>query len=208
MDVIEELKWDPVLDSSEIGVSVKNGIVTLSGVVNNYTRKLAAENAAKRVKDVKGIAEEITVKLSIDGRRTDTEIAEAVVNKLKWNSNVPDQKITIKVENGWVTLEGQLDWEFQKEAATNEVQNIIGVKGVTNLINIKPVINVPVVRDTIKRALERSADIEADRINIETKGNKIILKGKARSWNEKREVERAAWSAPGVMEVEDDLIIA
>ncbi len=143
-----------------------------------------------------------------DGQRTDTEIAEAAVNALKWNSSVPDDKIKLSVENGWLTLEGQLDWQFQKDAATLVVDDIVGVKGVTNLINIKPRVNIPVVRDTIKKALERSADIEADRIIIETHGNKVTLRGKARSWSERNEVERAAWCAPGVMAVEDELVIA
>lgn len=207
-DVMEELQWDPKLNASEIGVSVKNGIVTLSGHVDNYGKKIAAEDAAKRVKDVRGIVEEITVQLSRDGKRTDQELAQAAVNALRWNSAVPDQNITVEVENGWLSLDGHLDWQFQKEAATNAVKDIIGLKGISNLINIKPRVNIPVVRDTIKKALERSADVEADRILIETSGNKVILRGKARSWVEKNEVERAAWSAPGVMEVEDALVLA
>ncbi len=207
-NVIDELKWDPKINSAEIGVAVKNGIVTLSGSVDSYAKKLATENAVKRVKDVKGIAEEITVKLLPDGRRTDAEIGEAAVNALKWNNGVPDDKIKVTVENGWLNLEGQLDWQFQKDAATLAVDDIIGVKGVTNLITIKPRVNIPVIRDSIKKALERSADIEADRIIIETQGNKITLRGKARSWSERNEVERAAWCAPGVMEVEDNLVIA
>ena len=191
-DVLDELRWDPRLDSPEIGVSVKNGIVTLTGHVGNYTKKLAAEEAAKRVKDVKGIVEEITVQLSTDGKRTDQELALAAINALKWNNVVPDQDIRVEVEKGWLTLEGHLDWQFQKEAATNAVKDIIGLKGVTNLINIKPRVNIPIVRDAIKKALERSADVEANRILIETSGNKVILRGKARTWSERNEVERAA----------------
>ncbi len=207
-DVMDELSWDPKLNSAEIGIAVKNGIVTLSGHVDNYTKKLAAEDAAKRVKDVKGIVEEITVELSLEGKHTDQELAQAAINALRWNNAVPDQNIKVEVEKGWLALEGHLDWQFQKDAAFNAVKDISGLKGVTNLLNIRPRINVPVVRDTIKKALERSADVEADRILIETYGNKVVLRGKARSWNEKIEVERAAWSAPGVMEVEDDLVLS
>ncbi len=207
-DVMDELSWDPKLNSAEIGIAVKNGIVTLSGHVDNYTKKLAAEDAAKRVKDVKGIVEEITVELSLEGKHTDQELAQAAINALRWNNAVPDQNIQVEVEKGWLALEGHLDWQFQKDAAFNAVKDISGLKGVTNLLNIRPRINVPVVRDTIKKALERSADVEADRILIETYGNKVVLRGKARSWNEKIEVERAAWSAPGVMEVEDDLVLS
>ncbi len=207
-DVLDELRWDPRLNSPEIGVAVKNGIVTLSGHVDNYTKKLAAEEAAKRVKDVKGIVEEIMVQLQHDGKRTDQELAQAAVNAIRWNNAVPNQNIKVEVEKGWLSLEGQLDWQFQKEAALNAVKDIVGLKGVSNMISIKPRVNIPVVRETIKKALERSADIESDRIIIETSGNKVILRGKARSWSEKNEVEHAAWSAPGVMEVEDDLIIA
>ena len=207
-DVLDELKWDPRLNSPEIGVAVKNGIVTLSGHVDSYTKKLAAEESAKRVKDVKGIVEEIKVNLSLDGKRTDQELAQNAINALKWNNSVPDQNIKVEVENGWLTLDGHADWQFQKDAAKNAVKDIIGLKGVINQINIAPRVNIPVVRDTIKKALERSADVEADKIVIETSGNKVILHGKARSWNEKNEVEHAAWSAPGVMEVVDDLVIA
>ena len=207
-DVMDELQWDPRFNASEIGVAVKNGIVTLSGHVDNYTKKLAAEEAAKRVKDVKGLVEEITVQLVHDGKRSDQDIALAAVNLLKWNNAVPDQNIKVEVEDGWLTMEGHVDWQFQKDAAKSAVKDITGLKGVVNLLNIKPRVIAPVVRDTIKKALERSADIEADRIQIETAGNKVILRGKARTWNEKLEVERAAWSAPGVMEVEDEMILA
>ena len=207
-DVMEELKWDPVLNASEIGVSVKNGIVTLSGYVNSYSKKIAAENATKRVKGVRAVAEDIEVKLGVDGKRNDTEIADAAINALKWNTNVPDERVKLKVENGWVTIEGSADWQFQKDAATVAVRDIIGVKGVTNLISLAPRVNAAVVENNIRHALERSADIEADKIKVEAKGSKVILKGKVRSWSERQEVERAAWSSPGVIEVEDDLIVA
>lgn len=204
---MDELKWDPILTASEIGVSVKNGVVTLSGYVNSYSKKIAAENAAKRVKGVSTIAEDINVRLGLDDERTDTEIAEAALDALKWNVNVPDDKIKIKVENGWVMLEGDADWQYQKDTAANAVRDIAGVKGVSNLIMLSPKADVSVVEKNIRRALQRSADIEANNIDISTVGNKVIIKGKARSWAERREIERAAWSSPGVTEIEDDLLI-
>jgi len=206
-DVMDELKWDPILTASEIGVSVKNGVVTLSGYVNSYSKKIAAENAAKRVKGVSAIAEDINVRLGLDDERTDTEIAEAALDALKWNVNVPDNKIKIKVENGWVMREGDADWQYQKDAAANAVRDIAGVKGISNLIMLSPKADVSVVEKNIRRALQRSADIEANNIDIRTVGNKVIIKGKARSWAERREIERATWSSPGVTEIEDDLLI-
>jgi osmotically-inducible protein OsmY len=197
-DVMDELKWDPSLSPSEIGVSVKNGVVTLSGHVNSYTKKQAAERATKRVKGVRAVAEDLTVKLDHDGMRDDTDIAQAALNALLWDSSVPDEKIKIKVENGWVTMEGLLDWQYQKEAAYRAVRNLKGVKGVINLVSIKPRIDVSVVEKRIREALKRSAEVEADNIDVAAAGNKVVIKGRVRSWSEKREVERAAWSAPGL----------
>ncbi len=207
-DIMEELKWDPRLNAAEIGVAVKTGIVILSGQVDSYSKKLLAEEAARRVKDVKGIVENITVQLSGSSQRSDADLAFAALNALKWHNAIPDKQIIVDVEKGWLTLEGTVDWQFQKDAALNAVKDITGLKGITNQITINPRINVPLIRESIREALERSADIEAERIIIETSGNKIILRGKARSWGERNEVERAVWCAPGVMEVEDDLIIA
>jgi len=204
---MDELKWDPILNASEIGVSVKKGIVTLSGYVNSYSKKIAAESAAKRVKGVSAIAEDIEVRLGLDDERNDTEIAEAALDALKWNSNVPNDRIKIKVENGWVMLEGEADWQYQKDAAANAVRDITGVKGISNLIMLSPKADVSVIEKNIRRALQRSADIEANNIDIRTVGNKVIIKGKARSWAERSEIERAAWSSPGVTEIEDDLLI-
>ena len=206
-DVMDELKWDPLLTASEIGVSVKNSVVTLSGYVNSYSKKLAAENAAKRVKGVRAVAEDIEIRLGMDGRRNDTEIAQAALNALKWNTNVPDERIKLKVENGWVNMEGDVDWQFQKSTAENAISNISGVRGIRNLITITPKVNISGVENRIKNALQRSAAIEASNIAVRAEGNKVILKGKVRSWAERREVERAVWSTPGVAEVEDDLLI-
>lgn len=206
-DVMDELKWDPLLAASEIGVSVKNGVVTLSGYVNSFSKKYAAENAAKRVKGVQAVAEDIQVRLGFDGKRTDSEIAEMALNALKWDTEVPDSDLRLKVENGWINLEGSVEWQFQKDAAVKAVRNIVGVKGVTNTISVNPKINKAVVETKIKNALERSATVEAEGIKVETKGGKVILRGKVRSWAERRDAERAAWSSPGVKEVEDELSI-
>ncbi len=208
LNILEELKWDPKLIDAEISVLVKNGIVILSGHVANYGIKLAAEDAVKRVKNVKGIAEAITVKIDRLKTPSDPEIAEAAINAIKWNNAIPESNISIIVENGWITLEGTLDWQYQKDAATNSIKDIVGLKGLTNQILITPPIDIPVLIDNIKYAFERCADIISDDIIIETEGGKVILHGKVRSWAERREVERAAWCCPGVKEVEDELVVA
>ena len=205
-DVMRELEWDPEVESSEIGVAVEDGIVTLNGEVDSYWTKRAAEKAAKRVKGVKGIAQEIIV--AYQGmERTDTDIANAAVNSIKWNTMIPDNKITLKVEKGWVTLEGELEWEYQRKSAEHAVEKIKGVKGISNFLSIKPKIQASIVKSTIKNALERAADIEADGIEVEAEGNKVILRGKVRTWSERSEAQRAAWSAPGVFSVDNRLTI-
>ena len=207
-DVMRELEWDPeIIDATDIGVAVEDGIVTLSGQVGSYWEKVAAEKAAKRVKGVTGIAQEIVVKYA-GTPRTDADIADAAVGSIKWNTTVPDEKVTVKVEDGWVTLEGEVEWEYQRNAARNAVEKIKGVKGVSNLVTVKPRVQASIVKSTIKQALERAADIEAGRIEVETEGNKVTLRGKVRTWAERDEVERAAWSAPGVYSVDNRLVIA
>ncbi|OFY87415.1 MAG: ornithine aminotransferase [Bacteroidetes bacterium RIFCSPLOWO2_12_FULL_35_15] len=206
-DVMEELRWEPLLNASEIGVAVKNGIVTLSGTVNTYSKKLAAEEAAKRVMGVKAVAIDIEVKIALLGKKTDADIAEAVISALKWHTSVPDEKIKVKVENGWVTLDGQLEWEYQRIAAKNAVNNLTSVAGVTNNIKIVSTIKTTDVKNKIAAAFQRSATVDAERIKILAEGSKVILTGKVRSYVEKRDAENAAWLAPGVDTVENKLEI-
>lgn len=207
-DVQDELRWEPMLNAAEIGVIAKDGVITLTGTVDSYSKKLAAERAVKRVMGVKAVAEDIEVKLPNVNIRNDSEIAHAALNALKWSTIIPEDRIKIKVENGWIYLEGQLDWQFQKDAARTSVQDLVGVKGVSNNISLKPRVNVNVVKDNIKKALHRRASIEADKIMVETFNNKVILKGTVSTWTEREEAETAAWSAPGVVSVEDELVVS
>lgn len=206
-DVMEELSWDPIVNATEIGVAVKNGIITLTGNVSSYAEKVAAEKAIKRVRGVKAVALDIDVKLSSLEMRTDTEIAENIVDVLLLNTAVPDERIKAKVDNGWVFLEGDVNWQYQKTAAINAVKYLPGVRGVTDLIQIKPNVRTGLLKENIKKALERNADIEANNIDIETIGNTIVLKGPVSSWKERTAIEDAVWATPGVFDVEDKLYI-
>ncbi len=206
-DVMEEIKWDPLLTVSEIGVAVKDGIVTLSGHVDSYYKKMAAENATKKVFGVKALAEDIQVGISPNNKRTDTEIAEAIVNALRWHSVVQEEKIKIKVEDGVVKLEGEVEWEYQRTNIKSTVARIAGVCWVNNLITVKPAIMPSDVVQKIKSAFQRSANIDASNINAEVVGSKVILTGIVRSFAEKQDAENAAWAAPGVAIVDNKLII-
>lgn len=206
-DVMDEIKWDPFLSVTEIGVSVKNGIVTLSGNVNSYTKKIAAEKAAKRVSGVKIVAEDINVGVSPDYRKSDTEIAEAVINALKWHSAVQEEKIKIKVEDGIVKLEGEVEWEYQRNNAKIAIENLTGVRSVINLILIKPKVSASDIEKRISSAFHRSATIDSEKITASVSGNKVILSGTVSSYAEKEEAERVAWAAPGVSSVDSKLEI-
>jgi osmotically-inducible protein OsmY len=201
------LDWEPSLDASDIGVSVDEGVVTLRGNVASYAERVAAERVALRIYGVKAVANDLSVRLVSSFERTDTEIAQAAVGALKWNTVVPNDRVTVTVANGWLTLSGTLDWQYQKDAAARAVRDLIGVKGVVNSIAVQPCVKTMDVRDKIEAAFKRSAEIDARRINVNATDGKVILSGNVHSWAERQEAERAAWAAPGVTHVEDRLTI-
>lgn len=205
--VLDELKWEPSVNAAHIGVTAKDGVVTLTGDVSSYTEKLAAERAARRVYGVKGVAEDIKVRY-VSGKIDDTDIAQSALRALSWDIEVPSNKVTVEVEDGWVTLKGTVDWNFQREAAEADVRKLKGVIGVANEIAIKPSVRASDVRDQIKAALKRNAAIEADNISIVVDGGKVTLSGTVESWDEDSIARNTAWSAPGVTEVVDELAIA
>jgi osmotically-inducible protein OsmY len=206
-DVMDELKWELLTNANEIGVAVKDGIVTLSGTVDSYYKKLQAERAATKVLGVKAVAQEISVHLSDRGVRNDSEIASAVLNALAWHSSIPEEKIKVKVEKGWVTLEGEVEWDFQRNYSKSAVENLQGVVGISNNIHISPRLKSADIKNKIFSAFHRSATLDSDSINIATEGSKVVLSGKVRSFVEKKDAERAAYLAPGVTQVENKLLI-
>lgn len=205
-DVIDEVRWDPRILSREIGVAAKDGVVTLTGTVASYAEKWAAERAAERVVGVKAVASDLEVVLPAQHTKTDSALAHRIVEAFKWDIQVPDDKIKVLVRDGWVQLEGQFEWQYQKDAAARAVRNITGVRGLTNSITLAPpTVSAYDVGKKIKAALHRQAEAEADRISVTASEHVVTLQGTVPTFADRRAIEWAAWSAPGVREVHDEL---
>jgi len=206
-DVQNAIKWEPSMNAAEIGVTVKDGVVTLSGTVDCYSKKINAENAAKNVIGVKAIAQDISVDYGNSFKKNDTEIATEIVNVWKYNWEVPEDKIKVKVDNGWVNLEGEVAWNYQKEASKNAINNLAGVKGVTNLIKVKSETTDTIEKEAVEKALKRSWSIKEHDVKVGVDHNKVKLTGLVHSLYQKEEAGRLAWNAPGVCFVENDLAV-
>jgi osmotically-inducible protein OsmY len=202
---IEALDWDPSLDAKQIGVAAKDGVVALTGQVTNYADRMTAERVVKRMTGVKGIANDLEVRLPGDARRTDSDLASAAVKALEWDVQVPHSRLKVRLADGWVTLEGEVEWQYQRQAAERAVHNLIGIRGVNNQITIAAHVTPADLKNRIESALKRTAELEARSIRVETTGGKVVLEGKVHSWAEREEAERAVWAAPGVIMVEDNL---
>ena len=200
-DVLAELKWDAQIQPNDIGVSVKDGVVTLTGWVDSYLKKWSAEEAAHRVAGVRAVANDLEVRLATE--RTDADIAAAAVRALEWDAAIPNDRIQVTVSKGWVTLRGEVEWQFQRQEAERVVRRLTGVKGVTNHITVKPHATPSEIKKKIEDALVRNAEVDASRIKVEVQGSKAVLKGTVRSWTEREEAERAAWLAPGIEAVDN-----
>ncbi|RUX28867.1 BON domain-containing protein [Mesorhizobium sp. M7A.F.Ca.US.011.01.1.1] len=206
-NILDELEFEPSIDAAHIGVAVDGGIVTLTGHVSSFWEKTTAENVVKRVKGVKGLAEEIEVRLVGQKGTADDEIAKRAVDAVTWNVSIPRDKVQVKVRDGWITLTGKLEWQYQKNAAADAVRGLAGVVGVANQIEISPRASVPDIKKRIENALKRDAETEAQAIRVNVLDGKVTLDGKVRAWSERQAAERAAWSSPGVRTVDDRISI-
>jgi osmotically-inducible protein OsmY len=207
-DVEDELRWDPDIDVTDVAVNVHNGVVTLTGFVRSYMQKLNAEADAKRVAGVIGVANDIEVRLPSIDERPDPEIARDAITQIKSELPYSWEKIRVIVKSGWLTLEGEVEWHYQRSRAEQAVRRVRGVKGVSNTIQVKPRVAPMEIKRKIEDALRRSAELDASRITVETNGSEIILRGTVRSWAERQDAERAAWWAPGVTKVENRIIVS
>ncbi|MBE7196463.1 MAG: BON domain-containing protein [Parafilimonas terrae] len=206
-NVIDELDFDPSIEAANIGVAVENGIVTLTGHVGSYTERVAAEKAAQKVRGVRGVVEEITVRFSGQAPPRDEDLAHRAVQMLDWSSTVPKGAVQVKVQDGWVTLTGKVGWQYQKEEAYRAIRRLAGVAGIVNSVEVTPKASVPDVRAKIMAALKRHAELEADAIKVTVKDAKVVLEGKVNAWYERQLAENAAWSAPGFRSVDDRLTL-
>jgi len=206
-DVQAELHWAPEVKASEVGVIAKDGVVTLTGHLASHAEKYAVERAAQRVHGVKALAVELTVKLPFDNQRTDADIGLAAERALAWNVLVPDDKVRPMIEKGWLTLNGEVEWEYQRSAAENAVRDLMGVTGVSNLVKVKPKVSPADVEKKIHEALSRQAEREANRLAITVNGSQVTLRGTVHSWTDRDAVQGAAWATPGVSVVVNDLLV-
>ena len=207
-DVEDELRWDPDIDATDIAVTAKDGVVTLAGFVRSYSDKLEAEAAAKRVAGVVGLANDIEVRLPSLDQRPDPDIARDAITALKSRLPTVAEQLRVVVRNGWITLEGEVEWDYQRIVAQRAVRRIKGVRGFINSVEVKPRVPPTDIKRRIEEAFRRSAEVDANRITVEVEGGEVILKGTVRAWSERQEAERAAWAAPGVRRVDNRIIVA
>jgi osmotically-inducible protein OsmY len=204
-DIIAELNWDASIRDEDIATAVKDGVVTLAGIVDTYAQRYAAERAVERVNGVKAIVNDLTVKLPGAMERSDADIAHAAVNALRWHTQVPEERVQVKVANGWLTLEGEVDRYYQQEAAEHAVQYLTGVKGVSNVITLRAMPTPADIKQRIRSSIKRQAELDAEQVTVETSGSRVTLRGTVRSVAERRDAERAVWNAPGVTRVDNDI---
>ena len=206
-DVIAELQWEPSVNATAIGVEVKDGVVTLAGHVGSYSEKWEAEQAAQRVSGVKALAVEIAVALGVFSRRNDSDIADSARNILEWTAHLPRNSVKVMVEGGWITLSGEVDWEFQRQVATATVRHLLGVTGVSDQITLKPQSSQGLIKLDIEAALRRRIKADARHIDVEVNGDQVTLGGTARGWAERELIRGSAWGTPGVREVHDHMTV-